>query len=178
MALAFVSERLAVAHPANPALLDWALAEAERIADDQIYNGALAAIAERLAVADPADPTLFGRALAVADSIANGQARTGALAAVAERIAVMDPANPVLLDRAAAAAEMIRDDLVRSAVIPRIHALTREGMLDEMSRWRLRSLAASVDLLTVFVRHTKDEATAEGIGLAVLQVAAQTPAEI
>jgi hypothetical protein len=70
-------------------------------------------------------------------------------------------------------AESIPDDRIRSRVLARIHALTRSGMLDEMSRWRLRSLGTSIGLLTVFLGNSHDKATAEDIGLAVLHVAVE-----
>ena len=44
-------------------------------------------------------------------------------------------------------------------------------MLDELSRWRLRSLGASIDLLNVFLGNSHDKTIAESIGLAVLDVA-------
>jgi hypothetical protein len=47
-------------------------------------------------------------------------------------------------------------------------------MLDELSRWRLRSLRGSIDLLTVFLGNSHDKTTAESIGLAVADVAVET----
>ena len=111
----------------------------------------------------------------MAGSIYNEQARSRALAIIAKQLAVADPSNPVLLHRALAAAEVIPDDGIRSSMILRIRVLNRDGMLDEMSRWRLRSLGASINLLALFLRYSHDETTAESIGLAVLQVAGQAP---
>jgi hypothetical protein len=53
-------------------------------------------------------------------------------------------------------------------------ALTRTGMLDELSRWRLWSLRGSIELLTVFLGNSHDDTTADSIGLAVLEVAVET----
>ena len=50
-------------------------------------------------------------------------------------------------------------------------------MLDELSRWRLRPLRGSIDLLTVFLGNSDDETAAESIGLAVLEVAVETSAK-
>ena len=176
IALAFISKRMTVADPSNPMLLDRALTVAQDINDEQVYFWALITISERLAVSDFSNPALFNRALAVAGSIYNEQARSTALAIIAKQLAVADPSNPVLLHRALAAAEVIPDDGIRSSMILRIRVLNRDGMLDEMSRWRLRSLGASINLLALFLRYSHDETTAESIGLAVLQVAGQAPA--
>ena len=87
-------------------------------------------------------------------------------------LAATDPLNPVLIEALAVAGES-----QRSEAIARIHALTRTGMLDELSRWRLRSLPGSIDLLTVFLRNSDDETAAESIGLAVLEMAVEASAE-
>ena len=47
-------------------------------------------------------------------------------------------------------------------------------MLDELSRWRLWSLRGSIELLTIFLGNSHDDATADSIGLAVLEVAVET----
>jgi len=62
----------------------------------------------------------------------------------------------------------------RTEAPARIHALTRTGMLDELSRWRLWSLRGSIELLTVFLGNSHDDTTADSIGLAVLEVAVET----
>ena len=49
-------------------------------------------------------------------------------------------------------------------------------MLDELSRWRLRPLRGSIDLLTVFLGNFDDETATESIGLAVLEVAVEASA--
>ena len=87
-------------------------------------------------------------------------------------LAATDPLNPVLIEALAVAGES-----QRSEAIARIHALTRTGMLDELSRWRLRSLPGSIDLLTVFLGNSDDETAAESIGLAVLEMAVEASAE-
>ncbi len=175
-ALAAIAERLAAINPPNPALIDQALTVARTIFDDWQRYGALAAIAGRIAAADPLNPALIDQALTVARTIApfsGARWRGGALAAIAERIAAADPLNPALIDQALAVA----GESQRSEALARIHALTRTGMLDELSRWRLRSLRASIDLLTVFLGNSDDETAAESIGLAVLEVAVEASAE-
>jgi hypothetical protein len=175
-----IAGRLAAIAPSNPALLDQALTVARTIFDDWQRYGALAAIAERLAAADPLNPALIDQALTVARDIApysGGRWRGGALAAIAERLAAADPLNPALIDQAHTVARTILDESQRSEALARIHALTRTGMLDELSRWRLRPLRDSVDLLTVFLGNSDDETAAESIGLAVLEVAVETSAK-
>jgi hypothetical protein len=51
-------------------------------------------------------------------------------------------------------------------------------MLDELSRWRLRSLRGSIDLLTFFLGNSHDKAAAESIGLAVVDVAVEAWAKV
>ncbi len=92
------------------------------------------------------------------------------LAAVAGRLAAADPSNAALIDQALA----IAGESQRTEAPARIHALTRTGMLDELSRWRLWSLRGSIELLTVFLGNSHDDTTAESIGLAVLEVAVET----
>jgi hypothetical protein len=87
----------------------------------------------------------------VARTIFDDGQRYAALAAIAERLAAADPLNPALIDQARTVARTILDESQRSDALSRIHALTRTGMLDELSRWRLRPLRDSVDLLTVFL---------------------------
>ena len=123
------------------------------------------------------DPALIERAVAVAETIPDDQARGGALAAIAGRLAGADPADPALIERALAVAETIPDDRQRSEAVARIHALTRSGMLDELSRWRLRSLSTSIDLVNVFLGNSHDKTIAESIGLAVLDVAKEFSAK-
>jgi len=176
-ALAAIAEQLAAADPSNPALIDQALDVAETIPDDLDYSSALAAIAQRLAVGDPSNTVLIGRALTVAETIPEWDWRAMALFAIAEQLVADDSQNLALIDQALAVAQTIPDDRIRSDALARIHALTRSGMLDEMSRWRLRSLATSIDLLTVFLGNCHDKTTAESIGLAVLHVAVEASTE-
>jgi hypothetical protein len=75
-----------------------------------------------------------------------------------------------VIDRALA----IAGESQRTEAPARIHALTRTGMLDELSRWPLWSLRGSIELLTVFLGNSHDDTTAESIGLAVLAVAVET----
>ena len=75
---------------------------------------------------------------------------------------------------AAVAALAIAGESQRTEAPARIHALTRTGMLDELSRWRLWSLRGSIELLTVFLGNSHDDTTADSIGLAVLEVAVET----
>ena len=63
-------------------------------------------------------------------------------------------------------------------MLARIHAMTMSGMLDELSRWRLRPLADSIDLLNVFLGMSHDKVIAKGIGLAVQNVAREFPAKM
>ena len=90
---------------------------------------------------------------------------------IAERLAAADPSNAALIDQALAIAA---GESQRTEAPAKIHALTRTGMLDELSRWRLWSLGGSIELLTVFLGNSHDDTTAESIGLAVLQVAVET----
>jgi NB-ARC domain len=180
MAQVAIAGRLVTIDPSNPALLDQALTVARTIFDDGQRYAALAAIAERLAAVDPLNPALIDQALTVARDIApysGGRRRGGALAAIAERLAAADSLNPALVDQARTVARTILDESQRSEALSRIHALTRTGMLDELSRWRLRPLRDSVDLLTVFLGNSDDETAAESIGLAVLEVAVETSAQ-
>ena len=172
-ALAAIAEGLAAADPSNAALIDQALTLARSIFDDWPRYGALAAVAGRLAAADPMNPALIDRALAIARSIAPVSGyrwRCGALAMIAERLAAADPSNAALIDQALA----IAGESQRTEAPARIHALTRTGMLDELSRWRLWSLRGSIELLTVFLGNSHDDTTADSIGLAVLEVAVET----
>ena len=89
-ALAGIAERLAGVDPADPALIERALAVAETIPGDRSAR-ALADIAERLAGTDPADPALIDQAVAVAETIPGDQERSEALADIAERLAGADP---------------------------------------------------------------------------------------
>ena len=57
-ALAGIAERLAGAAPADPVLIDRALAVARTIPDDEQRSPALAGIAVRLAGTDPVRPRL------------------------------------------------------------------------------------------------------------------------
>ena len=175
-ALAAIAERLATVDPSTPTLIDQALTVARTIFDDWQRYGALGAIAKRLAAADPLNPALIDRALTIARTIApisGYRWRSGALAAIAEQLATADPSNPTLLDQALAVAGESKS----SEALARIHALTRTGMLDELSRWRLRPPRGSIDLLTVFLGNSDDEMAAESIGLAVLEVAVETSAK-
>jgi hypothetical protein len=114
---------------------------------------------------------------AVAGTIIADDQRGQALAAIAQRLAAADPKDPALIERALAMAGTIPGDRQRSQAFARIHALTMSSMLDEFSRWRHRSLGASFDLLTVFLGHSHDKTIAEGVGLAVLDVAVEFSAE-
>jgi hypothetical protein len=89
---------------------------------------------------------------------------------IAEQLAAVDPSNPELINQALAIASESR----LSEALARIHALTKTGMLDELSRWRLRSLRSSIDLLTVFLGNSHDKTAAESIRLAVVDVAVET----
>jgi len=63
----------------------------------------------------------------------------------------------------------IPDDRQRSEALARIHAMTRTSMLDELSRWRLQLLGASIDLLNLFLGHSHDKPIVE-VSLAALDV--------
>jgi NB-ARC domain-containing protein len=175
-ALAAIAERLAAVDPSDPALTDRALTVARTLFDDGQRYAALAAIAKQLAATDPLNPALIDRALTITRSIApysGGLSRGGALAAIAERLATADPSSPALLDQALTLARTILDESQRSETLAWIQALTKTGMLDELSRWRLRSLRDSVDLLTGFLGNSDNETAAESIGVAVLEVAVE-----
>jgi hypothetical protein len=159
-------------------LIERALAVAEDIPDGWERSGALASIAARLAAADPSDPTLIMQAAAVAVAVPDDQERSWALASIAGQLAAIDPSNPELIEQAVAVAETIPSDLQRNEAIARIHAMTRSSMLDELSHWRLRPLSASIDLLNVFLRNCHDKTIAGRIGLALLDVIKEFPAEI
>jgi hypothetical protein len=175
-ALASIAAWLAGAARADPPLIDRALAVAETIPDDKRRSEALASIAGQLADTDPAQTAaLIDRALEVANAIPDDWWRGEALAGIVERLAGAATADPALIDRALAVAETIPGDGRRGQAVSRIHALTRNGTLDELSRWRLRSLGASVKLLDVFLNNCHDKATAERIGLAVLDVVEEFP---
>jgi hypothetical protein len=137
----------------------------------------LARLAELLATIDPARAAaLTDRALAVAGTIPEGWERSRALTDIAGRLAAADPIDPALIDRALKVAGTMPNESRRSEVSARIHALTEDGMLDELSRWRLLSLGASIDLLNVFLGNSRDKTIAERIGLAILDVAKEFPA--
>ena len=176
-ALAVIADRLPAIDPARAAtLINQALAIAETI--PRISRGkAQVAIAGRLAAIASSNPAMLDQALTVARTIFDDWQRYGALAVIAERLAAADPLNPALIDQAHAVARTILDESQRSEALARIHALTRTGMLDELSHWRLRPLRDSVDLLTVFLGNSDDETAAESIGLAVLEVAVETSAK-
>ena len=77
-ALAGIAERLAAVDPADPALIERAVAVAETIPGDRERSEALAGIAERLAVVDPArTAALIERALAVAETIPDDRSAAG-----------------------------------------------------------------------------------------------------
>ena len=73
---------------------------------------------------------------------------------------------------------MLERALTVAGIIPRttrsgapIHALTRRGMLDELSRRRLQPLGNSIELLNVFLGNSHDKAITESVALGVLDVA-------
>ena len=68
-------------------------------------------------------------------------------------------------------AGIIPDDQQRREAAAPIHALTRRGMPDELSRWRLQPLGNSIELLNVFLGKSHDKAIAESVALGVLDVA-------
>jgi len=109
----------------------------------------------------------------VAETIPDGLERGQALAGIARRLAGAAAADPALIERLlrAAAEAFPLGDQERSDAVARIHSLTRSGMLDELSRWRLRPLGASVALLGVFLENCHDRTITEMIGLAVLDTA-------
>ena len=170
-ALADIAERLAGTNPRVPALIDQAVAVAETIPNRWRRSCALDSVAKGLAGVDPVDPALFERAVAVAETIPHDERRCQALAHIVWRLADARPVDPALLERALAVANTIPDSWKPDQAVARIHALNRNGMLDELSRWRHRSLSQSIDLVSVFLRNSHDKATAEMIGLAVLHVA-------
>ena len=91
------------------------------------------------------------------------------MAALAERLAAADPSESALIDRAIALAKTIPHNDLRGEALARIHALTKNGMLEELSHGpHRRSIGGSIDLLTVFLGNSQDKTTAESIGLAVL----------
>ena len=110
-----------------------------------------------------------GRVQPAVEVIPGDERRGEALAGIAGQLTGIDPAQAAaLIDRALAVAETIPGDGRRGRTVSRIHALTRSGMLDELSRWRLQSLGASVKRLDVFLGSCHDKAIAERIGLAIL----------
>jgi len=107
-------------------------------------------------------------ALTLTGTIPDDRERSRALAELAVQLAAAaEPGDPALFERAVAVARTIPSDQERSETLVRIHAMTRIGMLDELSRWRLRSLGASIDLLSLFLSHSHDELIVESISHAV-----------
>ena len=51
-------------------------------------------------------------------------------------------------------------------------------MLDELSRWRLRPVGDSIDLVNIFLKNCNDNTTAERIGLAILEVVKESSARM
>ena len=149
---------------------------AETIPDHIQRDSAVTEIAKRLAAADPPSPALINRALTLAETILDNEDRSQAVAALAEGLAAADPSNSALIDRALSVAETIPINNQRSTALARIRALTMSSMLDELSRWRLRPLAASIDLLGVFLGNSHDKAIAESIGHAVIDMAIEASA--
>ena len=88
------------------------------------------------------------------------------------------PRDPALIERALAVAGAIFDDEERSDGAARIRALTSSGMLYELSRWRLRSLGASIDLINMFLSNCHDKKLIERISLTVLDVVTGFPTEM
>jgi hypothetical protein len=176
--LAGIAGRLVVIDPARSAvLIERALTVAEAIPGDGQRGETLAHIAGRLADAGPKNPVLLKTAVAVAETIPGERERSAMLASIAGRLAAADPGDPALTERALAVARTIPDNQERSEAFARINPLTRSGMLNELARWRLRPLYASIGLLHVFLGNCHDKTIAEKIGLAVLDVAKEFPAK-
>jgi tetratricopeptide (TPR) repeat protein len=116
-ALESITRRLAGVNPADPQLLDQAVAMAQTISHPAIRSDALANIAGRLAGVDPVDLALLDRAVTVAETIPHQWSRSDALALIVSRLADVDPADPWLLDRAVTVAETIPDDAQRSEAL-------------------------------------------------------------
>ena len=147
-----IAEWLAAADPENPALISRALAMAETLTDHILRDVVVTAIAKRLAAADPPNSALIDQVLAAAETASHDdRGRSQAVAALAERLAAADPSESALIDRAIALAKTIPHNDLRGEALARIHALTKNGMLEELSHWRHRSIGDSIDLLTVFL---------------------------
>ena len=120
---------------------------------------------------DPIDPALLERALAVVKTIPDDKERGQALARIVWRLAEADHVDPALLEWALAVANTVPDAWKPNQAVARIRAINGSGMLDELSRWRHRSLYNSIDLVSTFLRNSHDKVLAEMIGRAVLHVA-------
>ena len=175
-ALVAIARQLAAADPRDAGQTGRAVSVARAIPDTyRRQSDALKLIAEELATAGPRDQTLVNQALDVVSIIPDHYRRSDALAFIAEGLAAADPLDQALITQAESIAGSIEDDPQRYDALARIGIMARGTILDELSRWRLRPLSHSINLLTVFLRYCPDAAAAEGIGRAVCDVAAEFP---
>ena len=172
-ALTTLAKQLFATDPTRAAvLMDEAVAATSTISDrHDERTDALRDIARQLAAAEPFNLKLIDQAVAVAGTVPDSSDRSEALAAIAQRLASADPADPALIERALAVAGSIPGIGRRCRALARIHAPDKV-MLDELSRWRLRSVDDLLDLLSVIASNPDYKIMAESIGRAVLEVSA------
>jgi hypothetical protein len=177
----FVLGKIAIvqagAAASDHALIAPAKAVAHSIPSAERRSEVLAEIAAALAGAAAGDHALIEPALAVADSIPSAERRSRALAEIATTLASAAAGDHALIEQAKAVANSIRDDEYRSEAVARVRCVTESGMLDELSRWRTRSLGASIDMVNIFLSNCEDGRSTKGIGLGILHAAADFEVE-
>src|SRR5262249_19342822 len=158
--------RLAVTDPEQTvALAERALVSAGSISDLDMRDRALVSIAEQLATAASANPALRKPILNLAKvtSMTNQKHRRTLVDIIEHQnqAACADP-EQIDFDQETPGEEERTRASLRKLV------RTRNGLLDELSHWRLRPLNETLNLVSMFLENCHAKATAEKIGLAIL----------